>query len=347
MPGKLTDEESLRVESNIATLDQARQAWCRDILRYLGCFRWAAAQGQWEVDNLDMAMNCWGAPIYIARRTGRLSKKLVDDFDLLPFQYPELSLLHASQRAAYEFLKGKLGKTGEEGIPGDILLFFIEGMSGLIGASGIQSQVDSLSSVPFNQCPVHCAVSMGPAECVSLWSIPNKYDKLQLCRISDLKETIEGDRKTNCYYSSIAPFWLAAAQNRSRCYITTAVCQSKNLPDDCHELSTLRWFRDTILAETAIGRDQISLYYEMAPKIVAAIDQQHDTTQLYDQLFQEYIKPAVSAVESGEHGVAHRLLQVMVETLQRRHGSTEIKTPISQKNKGDIVCRDKPVWNRE
>jgi hypothetical protein len=330
MPGKLTEEESQRVESNIATLDKARQAWCRDMLKYLGCFKWAAAQGQWEVDNLNMAMNCWGAPIYVARRTGRLKKKTVVDFDLLPFQYTELSGLHASQRAAYEFLKGNLGKTGEEGIPGDILLFFIQGMGGLTGSSGPQDQMEYLKSVPFDKCPVHCAVSMGPGECVSLWSTPNNYDKLQLCKTSVLKDAIELDRKTTCQYSSIAPFWLAAAKNRSPCYITTAVCQSKNLPDDCHVLTTLRWFRDTILAETAIGRRHISMYYATAPQIVAAINQKHDATQIYDHLFQEYIKPAVTAVENGEHGVAHRLLQVMVEMLQRQHGPMEIKFPDSQ-----------------
>lgn len=332
MPGKLTEEESRRVELRLDTHSKLRKDWCLDVLGYLGSFHWAAQQGRWEDDNTDMKMNCWGAPIYIARRTGRLSKKSVADFDLLPFQYPLLGPLHQSQRAAYEYLRGSLGQIGSEGNPGDILLFFIENMSGLTGAKESkenQTQLDYLKTVPFDQCPVHCAVSMGQGECVSLWSTPNDYDSLQLCKIVELTAAIQRDRKTACTYSSIIPFWLAAAQNKSRCYITTAACQSKGLSDDCRELMTLRWFRDTIVAETATGRDHIAKYNATAPEIVSEINRSHDSAQIYDQLFQEYIKPAVAAVELGEHGVAYNLFEVMVDELQRRYGNVAKSKKVS------------------
>ena len=38
------------------------------------------------------------------------------------------------------------------------------------------------------------------------------------------------------------------------CFLTSACCQYKGLPDDCKELTTLRRFRDTYLASTAEGK---------------------------------------------------------------------------------------------
>ena len=324
MPGKLTEEEERRVQASLEGLPKVRKAWCLDLLGYLGQFIWAGQPAKWTSDDTEtLAMNCWCAPIYIALKTGRLRLKTCNDFDLLPFQYqPALSPLHASQRAAFEFLKGSLAMPRDEGMPGDLILFCIKNLDNFSGGSDKipQSQVEYNKTVPFDKCPVHCAVNMGANECVSLWETPNDYNKYQLCKISELALAIERERKTTCTYSSITPFWITQAQNKPKCYITTATCQAKQLPDDCRELTTLRWFRDTVVSQTSTGRDQIAKYYETAPQIVAAINRRPDSAQIYDQLFQEYIQPSIAAVGRGEYENAYSLFENMVTELQKRHG---------------------------
>lgn len=43
------------------------------------------------------------------------------------------------------------------------------------------------------------------------------------------------------------------------------------LPDDCHELTALRAFRDGYMSAIPGGADDIKEYYRCAPAIVAAI----------------------------------------------------------------------------
>lgn len=38
------------------------------------------------------------------------------------------------------------------------------------------------------------------------------------------------------------------------CFLTSACVKSKGLPDNCYELTRLRWFRDNILAKTDRAR---------------------------------------------------------------------------------------------
>lgn len=55
------------------------------------------------------------------------------------------------------------------------------------------------------------------------------------------------------------------------CYITTAVCEFRGLPDNCHELISLRAFRDDVLLPTVEGRNLVEHYYEIAPSIAASL----------------------------------------------------------------------------
>lgn len=59
---------------------------------------------------------------------------------------------------------------------------------------------------------------------------------------------------------------------KSGCFLTSAACQYCGLPDDCHELQTLRAFRDGYLAEVPGGPELVQRYYEIAPAIVARLD---------------------------------------------------------------------------
>ena len=46
------------------------------------------------------------------------------------------------------------------------------------------------------------------------------------------------------------------------CFLTTACCEYKGLPDDCHELTIMRKFRDEYLKSKQYGKEMIDAYYE-------------------------------------------------------------------------------------
>lgn len=76
------------------------------------------------------------------------------------------------------------------------------------------------------------------------------------------------------------------------CYLTTACCEHKGLPDDCEELTTLRHFRDTHVPE-----DMVEEYYKFAPGIVEKIK---NNKELLDYVY-SIVKQCVKDVKEGEN----------------------------------------------
>ena len=96
------------------------------------------------------------------------------------------------------------------------------------------------------------------------------------------------------------------------CYITTAVCQALQLPDDCPGLTTLRAFRDEVLLSTTAGIDDVQLYYLVAPEVVSAIDGRGDAAAIYADLNGRFIAPSLHALAAGEPAIAHGLFKAML-----------------------------------
>lgn len=96
------------------------------------------------------------------------------------------------------------------------------------------------------------------------------------------------------------------------CYITTAVCESLSLPDDCYSLQTLRRFRDTYMMETNVRRSFVREYYQTAPAIVDRIRQRKDARMLFQRLYDDYILPAVIAIECGQLAGAFKIYRRML-----------------------------------
>lgn len=70
------------------------------------------------------------------------------------------------------------------------------------------------------------------------------------------------------------------------CFLTTACCEYKNLPDDCFELETLRSFRDNWLKkQPPHGEADIAEYYQIAPEIVKSIKMQTDQNEIWENLY--------------------------------------------------------------
>jgi hypothetical protein len=101
-----------------------------------------------------------------------------------------------------------------------------------------------------------------------------------------------------------------------RCYITTATCRTLGRPDGCPELTRLRWFRDLVLARTPAGRRDIAAYYAVAPGVVSAIDRAGDPAGVYRRVYAAHLRPALRAVDAGDHAAAYRLYRDMVRVLR-------------------------------
>lgn len=104
--------------------------------------------------------------------------------------------------------------------------------------------------------------------------------------------------------------------NSGGCFLTTACCQYKGLPDNCHELTTLRAFRDQYVAKQSYGKNLIAEYYADAPKIIEFIEKQEFREQIYNSIYVQ-IDNIVHLIEAGNNETAVIVYLSMVHTLYR------------------------------
>lgn len=97
------------------------------------------------------------------------------------------------------------------------------------------------------------------------------------------------------------------------CFITTAVCGTLNLPDDCRELMTLRAFRDGYMHATPEREALVKLYYAVAPRYVERINQRPDSERVYARMYSLFILPAMHALEANDAPEAFALYCALVE----------------------------------
>ena len=83
----------------------------------------------------------------------------------------------------------------------------------------------------------------------------------------------------------------------SGCYLTTACMRalSQSFNDDCHELGTLRAFRDAYVKER--HPEAVEEYYRVAPKIVAAISQREYSQSIYQKIYEELVLGTLRLIE--------------------------------------------------
>lgn len=106
---------------------------------------------------------------------------------------------------------------------------------------------------------------------------------------------------------------------RRFCYITTAVCETFGKPDDCYELTLLRNYRDTYLADQEDGYAIIREYYDLAPTIVKHINRCENSSEIYRQIWTDYLSPCIGMIEQGKNEDCKNLYIKMVRDLEQSY----------------------------
>lgn len=104
--------------------------------------------------------------------------------------------------------------------------------------------------------------------------------------------------------------------HRKFCYITTAVCRTFGKSDDCYELSLLRNYRDSYLAELPGGPEMIREYYDVAPSVVKHISQRDNSDEIYRSIWEKYLSPCIQMIENGRNEACRERYEEMVRTLR-------------------------------
>lgn len=106
------------------------------------------------------------------------------------------------------------------------------------------------------------------------------------------------------------------AAESMNCFFTTAAVHQVGLADDCWELTCLRNFRDTQLAQTAKGQTLISQYYNEAPQIVARINQLPNAQQIWLRTYWLGVVPSAVLAKLRLNRLATKLYTNLFLTLK-------------------------------
>lgn len=132
------------------------------------------------------------------------------------------------------------------------------------------------------------------------------YDSGYSCALKHAKESdssVDSDtvyRYCWGYQYEHCPLYKAEHASSGGCYLTSACVEAKGLPDDCHELTTLRAFRDSYMCNLPSGKTDICEYYHTAPKIVAKIKELPNALETFDAIYNELVLPCVKMIEMGK-----------------------------------------------
>lgn len=110
-------------------------------------------------------------------------------------------------------------------------------------------------------------------------------------------------------YTSDSSSDSSSSSSSGGCFLTSACTAARGLSDDCHELTTLRTYRDNWLKQQPDGVTLIAHYYEVAPKIVEAIDKLANRLEIWEDVYNNLVIPCVEMIEKGENHKALALYQ--------------------------------------
>jgi hypothetical protein len=137
--------------------------------------------------------------------------------------------------------------------------------------------------------------------------------------IRDMRCSKCGGTSLNCFCPRCGCI-VGEASSGNACVISTACVKAKNLPDDCDELQTLRFWRDKLTKtdnELQFLRDD---YYINAPKIIKRIDASADGGKIYSELYDSLVLPTVAMLKDNEPAAATDYYKKYYLSLKKKFG---------------------------
>ena len=99
------------------------------------------------------------------------------------------------------------------------------------------------------------------------------------------------------------------------CYLTSALVEYLGKADDCEELTALRKFRDEYMKKTPEGAKLVEQYYEVAPKIVEAINAS-DKKESYYEYILGVVNECLALIKEGKEAQTQEKYVEMVSRLK-------------------------------
>ena len=115
------------------------------------------------------------------------------------------------------------------------------------------------------------------------------------------------------------PIYKHGSSSSGGCFLTSACTAARGLPDDCHELTVLRNYRDNWLKHQSDGILLVAHYYEVAPKIVEAIDKLENRLEIWDSLYFNLVLPCVELIEKEQYEEALKLYRETTLKLEKEY----------------------------
>ena len=100
-----------------------------------------------------------------------------------------------------------------------------------------------------------------------------------------------------------------------KCYLTTACMRhfQENFDDNCYELRVLRWFRDNYVLQ-----EDINHYYEIAPIIVSAINEDKQNDLIYEYIYDNVVDYCVREIEKGNYNEAYTRYKNTISSFEKQ-----------------------------
>jgi hypothetical protein len=108
-------------------------------------------------------------------------------------------------------------------------------------------------------------------------------------------------------------------ERKGLCYITTAVCETRQMSDNCYELTAMRNFRDTYMQQTKERQGRVEEYYSTAPAIVAMINMQQGCEEKYRSIWEKYLRPCIIDIEKNRLKQCEKRYTRMVRKLKKEY----------------------------
>ena len=120
------------------------------------------------------------------------------------------------------------------------------------------------------------------------------------------------------YNKSYRPDYQARKGGGGGCFITSACLATIPIPEAERVLDTLRAFRDSYVIGYPDGRGLIASYYDIAPRIVEAIERSGQAQMVYEELSCRLIRKCLEAIERGESAEALAVYKSIFLELRER-----------------------------